>query len=129
MNRLRAIDVFEEVKNSCATGQEFCLKLYQSHVMIQQRLPKLDKYEDTTTVKLESEPCSPSQQGRFHAKEIKLRIASEQYQRKSAKKKMEYLESSMFSLENGNGRFNPDNYKSKQIKGGSCRVQTVTESF
>lgn len=78
MNRLHAIDVFEEVKDGCSTGQEFCLKLYQSHVTIQPRPQKLTMSDDKENVGLERRHGVPHHLDRFHARDIKLQIVNEQ---------------------------------------------------
>ena len=74
MNRLHAIDVFEEIKDNQAEGREFCFKLYPSHVSIEPRLPRSTKSTKTRTTEVDM--STPS--GRYHIHEVGLRIVNDQ---------------------------------------------------
>lgn len=75
MNRLHAIDVFEEVKDNHLTGQEFCFKLYKSHVSIEPKLPRLAKPSNCENA---GGSCPTQPLGRVHAREVELRVANAQ---------------------------------------------------
>lgn len=75
MNRLHAIDVFEEVKDNHLTGQEFCFKLYKSHVSIEPKLPRLAKPSNCENA---GGSCPTPPPERVHAREVELRVANAQ---------------------------------------------------
>lgn len=75
MNRLHAIDVFEEVKDNHLTGQEFCFKLYKSHVSIEPKLPRLTKLSNCENA---GGSCPTPTPGRVHAREVELGVANVQ---------------------------------------------------